>query len=60
MNAWQLDGSVADKTFCTIDYENKGKISRKELNEKLFMFWFACEDEHSQRVFGEKGMFGEN
>jgi len=59
-NAWQLDRSVADKTFSTIDHENKGKISRKELNEKLFMFWFAREDEHSQRVFGEKGMFGEN
>ena len=59
-NAWQLDHSVADKTFSTIDHENKGKISRKELNEKLFMFWFASEDEHSQQQFGEKGMFGEN
>ena len=59
-NAWQLDPSVADKTFSTIDHENKGKISRKELNEKLFMFWFAHEDEHSQELFGEKGMFGEN
>ena len=59
-NAWQLDRSVADKTFSTIDHENKGKISRKELNEKLFMFWFAREDEHSKQHFGEKGMFGEN
>ena len=59
-NAWQLDRSVADKTFGTIDHENKGKISRKELNEKLFMFWFADEDEHSKQLFGEKGMFGEN
>ena len=59
-NAWQLDCSVADKTFSTIDRENKGKISRKELNEKLFMFWFAREDEHCQQLFGEKGMFGEN
>lgn len=59
-NAWQLDRSAADETFSAIDHENKGKISRKELNEKLFMFWFAREDEHSQKLFGEKGMFGEN
>ena len=59
-NAWQLDVSDADKTFSSIDHENEGKISRKELNEKLFMFWFAREDDHSQRLFGEKGMFGEN
>lgn len=59
-NAWQLEPSIADKTFSTIDHENKGKIARKELNEKLFMFWFAREDEHCQQQFGEKGMFGEN
>jgi Ca2+-binding EF-hand superfamily protein len=59
-DAWQVEHTAAEKTFSTIDHENKGKISRKELNEKLFMFWFSREDEHSKQHFGEKGMFGEN
>ena len=59
-NAWQLDQSIADSTFSALDPESDGKISRKALNDKLFMFWFAGEDEHSRQLFGEKGMFGEN
>ena len=49
-----FDVGTAKTAFAVIDKNHDGKLSREELNESDFNFWFAVDDEKSAGMFGAK------
>jgi hypothetical protein len=49
-----FDAGTAKTAFAVIDKNHDGKLSRDELNESDFGFWFAVDDSKSSGMFGAK------
>ena len=52
--ALHFEPGVAKTAFDIIDKNHDGKLSREELNEQDFNFWFTLDDETTSGMFGEK------
>ena len=52
--ACNFDAGTARTAFGVIDKNNDGKLSRDELNESDFNFWFTVDDAQSTGMFGAK------
>lgn len=49
-----FDSGTAKTAFAIIDKNHDGKLSRDELNESDFNFWFTVDDAQSTGMFGAK------
>lgn len=52
--ACNFDAGTARMAFAIIDKNHDGKLSRDELNESDFNFWFTVDDAESSGMFGAK------